>query len=154
MGQKITNFDPNWAFLDCKPSLTSPMDLKWCTNLDDAQKMCHIVFQGHASSFKVMRLKKSSIWTQIGRFWTVTPFWINWWIWNDAQSLTLYRRRALSLFEVIHQISSSHGLKNCQFESNSGLLGRSQLSNPSDLPCYPFFRISSLLIKLIMKGSY
>ena len=38
-------------------------------------------------------------------------------------------------FEVIHQISRSHRLKNGQFESKLGSLGRSQLSNPSDSPC-------------------
>ena len=32
--KKITNFDPNWAFPDCNSSLTSAMDLKWCTKLD------------------------------------------------------------------------------------------------------------------------
>ena len=30
---------------------------------------------------------KKSIWTQIGRFQTVAPVWIHWWIWNNAQSL-------------------------------------------------------------------
>ena len=39
-------------------------------------------------------------------------------------------------FKVIHQISRSHGLKNQRFESNLMQLGRSQLSTPSDLPCY------------------
>ena len=33
-GQKIANFDPNWACLDCNSSLNSPMVLKWCTKLD------------------------------------------------------------------------------------------------------------------------
>ena len=33
-GQKIANFYPNWAFLDCNRSLNSPMGLKWCTQLD------------------------------------------------------------------------------------------------------------------------
>ena len=28
-GQKITNFDLNWAFPDCNSSLNSPMALKW-----------------------------------------------------------------------------------------------------------------------------
>ena len=46
-----------------------------------------IVFQGHPSNFKVTRLKKSSILTQIGRFRTVTPVWIHQWLQNDAQSL-------------------------------------------------------------------
>ena len=32
--------------------------------------------------------KKSPILTRIGHFWTVTPVWIHWWLWNDAQSLT------------------------------------------------------------------
>ena len=31
--------------------------------------------------------KKSSILTPIGRFQTVTPVLIHWWLWNDAQSL-------------------------------------------------------------------
>ena len=46
-----------------------------------------IVFQGDLSNFKVTRDKKLSILTRIGRFWTVTPVWFHWWLWNDAQSL-------------------------------------------------------------------
>ena len=34
LGQKITNFDPNWAFPVCNSSSTSTMDLKWWTKLD------------------------------------------------------------------------------------------------------------------------
>ena len=33
-GQKITDFDPDWAFADCYSSLNSPMASKWCTKLD------------------------------------------------------------------------------------------------------------------------
>ena len=36
-GQKITNFDPDWSFLDCNSSLKtldSLMALKWCTKFD------------------------------------------------------------------------------------------------------------------------
>ena len=33
-GQKIADFDPNWAFPDCNSNLNSSMDLKWCTKLD------------------------------------------------------------------------------------------------------------------------
>ena len=32
-GQKISNFDPNWAFPHCNSSLTASMDSKWCTML-------------------------------------------------------------------------------------------------------------------------
>ena len=39
--------------------------------------------------------------TIVVRFQTITPVWINWWIWNDAQSL-MYYRSALLFFEVIH----------------------------------------------------
>ena len=69
-------------------SLNSPMALKWCTKLNVVQKRCPIVFQGHPSTFKVTRDKKLLILTQIERFWTVTPVWIDQLIWNDAQSLT------------------------------------------------------------------
>ena len=75
------------------------------------QKRCPIVFQGHPSNFKVTRLKKSSILTQIGHFRTVTPVWIHQWLWNDAQSLKQHRRGALLFSKVIHQISRSHGTK-------------------------------------------
>ena len=94
-------------------------------------------FQGHTSNCKVTRLKISSNFTQIGRFRTVTPVWIHWWIWNDTQSLMLYRRRALLFFRLIHQISRSHRRKIGDLNPIwVRLLGRSQLSNPSDLPCF------------------
>ena len=111
------------------------MALKWCTKLEAAYERCPIVFQGHPSNFKVTWDKILLISTRIERFRTVTPVWIPWWIWNDAQSWTWYRINALLFFEVINQIPRSHGLNNWRFESNLRLLGRSQLSNPSDLPC-------------------
>ena len=113
--QKIVEFDPNWAFPDCNSSLKAPMATKWCTKLEVAKKRCPIVFEGHPLNFKVTRLKKSSILSKIVRFRTVTPVWIHWWLWNDAQSLKQQRRGALLFFKVIRQISRSHGTKNCQF---------------------------------------
>ena len=67
-------------------------------------------FPSHPSNFKVTRLIKSPILTQIGRFRTVAPVRIHRWIWNDAQSLML-RRGALLFFKVIRQIPMSHGPK-------------------------------------------
>ena len=32
--QKISDFDPNWAFPDCNSSLNSPMATKWCAKLE------------------------------------------------------------------------------------------------------------------------
>ena len=77
----------NWAFPDCNFSLNSPMVMKWCTKLDVAYNRCPIVFHGHPSNFKVTRLRKLSMLTQIGRFRTVTPVWIHQWLWNDAPRL-------------------------------------------------------------------
>ena len=87
-------------------------------------------FQGHAG-------QKMPISTRIGCFRTVTPVWIHRWTWNDAQSLKWYREGALLFFEAIRQIGRSHRLKKIN-DLNPiwvRLLGRSQLSNPSDLPC-------------------
>ena len=60
-GQKIANFDPNWAFRDCNCSLNSPMGLKWCTRLGVVQKRCPIVFGSHPSNLKVTWTEKSMI---------------------------------------------------------------------------------------------
>ena len=62
--QKIANFDPNWAFLDCSCSLNSPMCLKWCTRFDIVQKRCPIVFRGHPSYLKVTWTEISMVWIQ------------------------------------------------------------------------------------------
>ena len=53
---KIVEFDPDWAFPDCNSSFDTQMATKWCTKLEVASKRCPIVFQGHASNFKVTRL--------------------------------------------------------------------------------------------------
>ena len=74
-----------------------------------------IVFQGHSSNFKITRIKKSSILTQIEHFRTTTPIWIHQWLWNDEQSLKEHGRGALLLFKAIRQISRSHLTKNCWF---------------------------------------
>ena len=94
------------------------MATKCCTKLEVEEKRCPIVFEGLPSNFKVTRLKKSSILTQIRHFRTVTPVWIHQWLRNEAKSLKLHRRGALLFFGVIHQISRSHGSKSRQFESN------------------------------------
>ena len=53
-----------------------------------------VKFQGHTA-------QKSSVLTQSGCFRTLTPVWIQWWLWNDAQSLKQHRRGALLFFKVI-----------------------------------------------------
>ena len=125
IGDKKIDFDPNWAFPDCNSSLNSLMALKWCTKLNVVSKRCPIVFHDQPLNFNVTGGKISPILTQIGRFRTVTPVWIQRWLWNDAQSLKQHRRGALLFFKVIRQTSRSHGTKNRQFWpelSVSGLL--------------------------------
>ena len=95
-----------------------------------------LFFQGHPSNFKVTSdKKKSPILNRIEYFETLTPVWIHQWIWNDAQSLTYYRRGALLFCEVIHQISWPHRLKNRQQSNLSKITRPVAAINPSDLPC-------------------
>ena len=57
-------------------------------------------FQGHLSNFKVTWLKKLLILTQTGCFRTITPVWILWWPWNDAQSHEMMHKAWSSIEEV------------------------------------------------------
>ena len=43
-GQKIAEFDRNWAFPECNFCLNSLMDFKWYTKLDVVKKRCPIIF--------------------------------------------------------------------------------------------------------------
>ena len=63
----------------------------------------HAKGQGQRSKVKVT--------TQLRRFRTLTPVWINIWQWNDAYSLMMLRRGALLFLKVIRQISRSHSSK-------------------------------------------
>ena len=109
--------------------------------LNDAQSLkCPIVFQGHPSNFKVTRDKISPILTRIECFRTVTPVWIYRWLWNMHKAWC-------DVEEVPYNFLSA----SIKFEGHTGwkidnlnpfwvrLLGRSQLSNPSDLPCQTVF---------------
>ena len=57
-----------------------------------------LFFQGHPSTLMVTWDKKMLILTWIWHFLTVSPIWIDWWLWNDAQNLMCHRRGALLLF--------------------------------------------------------
>ena len=58
------------------------------------------------------KVKVTEVNSQLSRFRTVTPVWIQISWWNDAQSLMLLRIGALLFFKVIRQISRSHSSKN------------------------------------------
>ena len=60
-GKKIANFDPNWVFPDCNSSLSSPMDLKWCTKL--ALLFFQVIHQKRHTGWKINDL--NPIWVRI-----------------------------------------------------------------------------------------
>ena len=79
--------------------------------------------QGQRSKVKVTEVK-----TPLDRFRSVTPVWIHQW----------HRRGALLFFKVIRQISRLWRDKTLPIWTQIGrfrTVGRSQLSNPSNLPC-------------------
>ena len=78
-----TSFVPIWAFLDCNSCLTSQIATKWCTKLAVAL----LFFLGNPWNFKGHAGEISTILTLLQRFRTLTPLWIDQWLWNDAQSL-------------------------------------------------------------------
>ena len=107
------NFVTIWVFPDRNSSSYLQMVTKWCTKLDVAKKDVpywflrkSVKFQGHTGQ-KIADFDRN--------FSIITRLWINWQLWNDAQSLKWHKSGALLFFKVICQISWSHGIKNCRF---------------------------------------
>ena len=92
--------------------------MKFSGVITNDQRKVHAKGQGQRSKVKV-----TEVTTQLNRFRTVTPVWIHIWWWNDAYSLMLLRRGALSFFKVIRQISRSHGCKNRRIWPRLGISG-------------------------------
>ena len=134
---KIVEFDPNWAFSVSNCSLNSPMTMKWCTQLEIAQKWCPIAFQGHPSNFKVTWLQNCRFWPKLG----VSGRWLQFELTDEIEKM----HKAWCSTEAEPYYFSGSPIK---FKGHMGwkiddlnpiwvrLLGRSQLSNPSDLPCF------------------
>ena len=81
--------------------------MKFSGGITNDQSKVHARGQGQRSKVKV-----TEVTTQLYRFHTVTPVWIHIWWWNEAYGLMLLRRGALLFFQVIRQISRSHGSTN------------------------------------------
>ena len=92
--------------------------MKFSGVITNDQRKVHAKGQGQRSKVKVTKVT-----TQLNRFRTVTPVWIHIWWWNDAYSLMLLRRGALLFFEVVRQISRSHGSKNRRIWPRLGVSG-------------------------------
>ena len=95
-----------------------PIIMKFSGVITNDQSKVRAKGQGQRSKVKV-----TEVTTQLNRFRTVTPVWIDIWWWNDAYSLMLLRRGALLFFKVICQISRSHGSKNHRIWPRLGVSG-------------------------------
>ena len=85
--KKIVDIDTNWAFPVCNSNLNSLMATKMMHKPWSGIEEVPYYFRGQSWNFKVKRLKKLSILTQIGCFRTVAPVCIRQWLRNDAHSL-------------------------------------------------------------------
>ena len=92
--------------------------MKFLGVITNDKSKVHAKGQGQRSKVKV-----TEVTTQLSRFRTVTPVWIQIWWWNDAYSLIVLRRGALLFFKVIRQISRSHGSKNRRVWPRLGVSG-------------------------------
>ena len=119
-----------WYFPSVRPSVRPSVTPFWlCSHhhiimkfsgvITNDQSKVHAKGQGQRSKVKV-----TEVTTQLNRFRTVTPVWIHIWWWNNAYSLMLLRRGALSFFKVIRQISRSHGSKNRRIWPRLGVSGQ------------------------------
>ena len=111
--------------LSVRPSVTPfwlcshhPIIMKFSGVITRDKSDVHAKGQGQRSKVKV-----TEVTTQLYRFRTVTPVWIQVWWWNDAYSLIMLRRGALLFLKVIRQISRSHGSKNCWIWPRLGVSG-------------------------------
>ena len=84
-------------------------------NLKQHRRGALFFFQGHSLNFRVARDKKLPILTRIERFRTVTPYWINSWLWNNAQSLIAHRRGAYCFSRSFVQFQGHTAKKNRRF---------------------------------------
>ena len=102
-----------------------------------SSKRCSIIFQGLPSNFEVTWGKKSQLLTQFERFRIIVKVWIHRWLWNDAQSLTWYRRGALFFSRSTIKCQGHTGWKMDDNLIWVRLLGRSELSIPQICLVYP-----------------
>ena len=151
---KIVEFDPNWAFPDCNSSLNSPMAMKCCTKFETAKERCPIVLQGHPSNFIVevpYCFSRSYVKFQGHTALKIVEFDPNlaFPVSNSSLNSPMAMKCCTKLetakercpivfqghpsnFKVTRDKTSPILTQIGRFRT----IGRSQLSNPSDLPCF------------------
>ena len=109
-------FSPSVCLSVC-PSVCPSVTLFWlCSHHCIIMKILEVITNDrsdvHAKGQgQRSRVKVTEVNTQLSRFRTISPVWIQMIWWNDAQSLMLLWRGALLFFKVIRHISRSHGSK-------------------------------------------
>ena len=159
---KIVEYDPDWAFPDCNSSFNSPMATKCCTKLGSSIEevpycfwRSYVKFQGHAAlkivEFDPNCVSRSSVKFQGHIALKIVEFDPNWAFPDCNSSLnspmamkcctkleTAMKRCPIvfqghpSNFKVTRDKTSPILTQIGHFRT----IGRSQLSNPSDLPCW------------------
>ena len=142
---KIVEFDTNWAFPDSNSSFNTPMVTKWCTKLDvgiEEVPYCFsrssVKFQGH-TALKIVKFDPN-------------------WVFPDCNSslnspmamkcctkLETAKERCPIVFQGHPSNFKVTRYKTSPILTQIGhfrTIGRSQLSNPSDLPCLTMFPLS------------
>ena len=141
---KIVELDPHWAFPDCNSSLNSPMATKWCIELEVAS---YVKFQGH-TALKIVEFDPN-------------------WAFPDCNSslnspmamkcctkLETAKERCPVVFQGHPSNFKVTRYKTSPILTQIGrfrTIGRSQLSNPSDLPCFSTY-VCLYWIKAILCG--
>ena len=117
-------FSPS-VCLSVRPSVTpfSPCShhriiMKFSVVITMSRSDVHAKGPGQRSKVKVTEVN-----TQLSRFRTLTPVWIDIWQWNHAHSWKQHRRGALLFFKVIRQISRLRGSKNRRIWPRLGVSG-------------------------------
>ena len=118
--KKIIDFDPNWAFPDCNSSLNSPMATKWCIELQGYTDLKIVEFDSNwafpdsNSSLNSPMAMKCCTKLETAK-----------------ERCPIVFQGHPSNFKVTRDKTSPILTQVGRFRT----IGRSQLSNPSDLPC-------------------
>ena len=132
---KIVEFDPDWVFPDCNSSLNSPM-MHWAWSSIEEVPYCfsrsYIKFQGH-TALKIVEFDPNWAFPECNSSLN-SPM---------AMKCCTKLETAKERYPIVFQGHPSN-FKVTRYKTSPILtqigrfrsMGRSQLSNPSDLPCY------------------
>ena len=118
-GQKIADFDPNWAFPDCNSSLNWLMAIKWYTKLEVQQRWCPNVFQGHLSNFRVTQDKKSTDFYPNGPFPDCNSVWDHGWLWSSYKAWS-FKASSYKAWSSREKVPSCFSRSSVNFEGWTG----------------------------------